>query len=175
VFNYVTGAPNLVGAVLRKATGKQFDVLAKEVLFGPLGVADTGWEHFDNGDTMAGGGLRLRPRDLAKVGQLVLAHGAWNGRQVVPAAWIEQSTAPRLNAYSMYFYGYFWWLGRSLVDGRQVDWIAGRGYGGQRLYIVPSRDIVMVVMAGHYDTSPLQEIVGTSLLSRVVLPAVINP
>jgi len=175
IFNYVTGAPSVLGAVVRKVTGKQFDVVEKEVLFEPLGIAGAEWTHFDNGDPMAGGGLRLRPRDLAKIGQLVLAHGAWNGQQIVPATWIEQSTAPRLNAYSMYFYGYQWWLGRSLLDGHQVDWIAGRGYGGQRLFIVPSLDLVVVVMAGHYDNSALQEIVGISLLNRKVLPATRNP
>jgi CubicO group peptidase (beta-lactamase class C family) len=74
----------------------------------------------------------------------------------------------------MYFYGYYWWLGRSLLDGRQIDWIAGRGYGGQRLIIVPSEDMVMVVMAGNHDTSPLQEIVSLSLLNRLVLPATRN-
>ncbi|HXP03104.1 MAG TPA: serine hydrolase [Stellaceae bacterium] len=148
IFNYVTGAPSVIGAVLHKATGKQIDQLEKEALFAPLGITDAAWIKFDNGDTMAGGGLRLRPRDLAKIGQLVLARGTWQGQQIVSAAWIDQSTAPRLNAYSMYFYGYFWWLGRSLVDGRQVDWIKGSGYGGQRLFIVPSEDIVMVVTAG---------------------------
>jgi CubicO group peptidase (beta-lactamase class C family) len=175
VFNYCTGAPTLLGAVLRNVTGKQFDVLARETLLDPLGIADTEWIRFDNGDTMAGGGLRLRPRDLAKIGQLVLARGAWDGRQIVPAAWIEQSTAPRLNAYAVYFYGYQWWLGRSLIAGRQVDWIAGRGYGGQRLFIMPSLDIVAVVMAGHYDGSPLQEILGLTVLNRAVLPAIVNP
>jgi CubicO group peptidase (beta-lactamase class C family) len=63
---------------------------------------------------------------------------------------------------------------RSLLDGRQIDWIAGRGYGGQRLIIVPSEDMVMVVMAGRYDTSPLQEIVSLSLLNKLVLPATRN-
>jgi CubicO group peptidase (beta-lactamase class C family) len=174
VFNYVTGAPTLLGAVVHKVTGRQYDAVAREVLFDPLGISQVEWTYFDNGDLMAGGGLRLRPRDLAKIGQLVLAHGVWNGQQIVPAAWIEQSTAPRLNAYSMYFYGYQWWLGRSLLDGRQVDWIAGRGYGGQRLIIVPSEDVVMVVMAGHYDSSPLQEIAAVNLLNRNVLPAILN-
>ncbi len=174
VFNYLTGAPTLLGAVLRKVTGKPFDVLERETLFGPLGIADVEWTRLANGDPMSGGGLRLRPRDLAKIGQLVLARGQWGGQQIVPATWIEQSTAPRLNAYSMYFYGYQWWLGRSLLDGRQVDWIAARGYGGQRLIIVPSEDIVMVVMAGHYDSSPLQEIVGVNFLNRIVLPAVVG-
>jgi CubicO group peptidase (beta-lactamase class C family) len=174
VFNYVTGAPSLLGAVLRKVTGKPFDALQREVLFDPLGIADIEWTHFDNGDPMAGGGLRMRPRDLAKIGQLVLMRGQWNERQVVPAAWIEQSTAPRLNAYSMYFYGYQWWLGRSLLAGRQIDWLAGRGYGGQRLIIVPSEDVVVVTMAGHYDTSPLQEVIPVALLNRFVLPATAN-
>jgi CubicO group peptidase (beta-lactamase class C family) len=171
VFNYVTGAPTVLGAMVHKVTGKPFDAVEKEVLLDPLGITDTEWIHFDNGDPMAGGGLRLRARDLAKIGQLVLTHGAWNGKQVVSADWIAQSTAPRLNAYSMYFYGYQWWLGRSLVDGRQVDWIAGRGYGGQRLFIIPSLDIVMVVMEGHYSTSVLQEVIPVSLLNRNVLPA----
>jgi CubicO group peptidase (beta-lactamase class C family) len=171
VFNYVTGAPTLIGAVLHKATGKQIDQLEQQNLFDPLGIKQAEWTHFDNGDTMAGGGLRLRPRDLAKIGQLVLAHGMWNGQQIVSAAWIEASTKPRLNAYGMYLYGYYWWLGRSLFDGRQIDWIAGRGYGGQRLIIVPSEDLVMVVMAGRYDTSPLQEIASLSVLNRAVLPA----
>src|SRR5262249_53493221 len=69
-FNYMTGAPTLLGAVLRKITGTQIDEIEKEVLFGPLGIADAEWIKFDNGDTMSGGGLRLRPRDLAKIGQL---------------------------------------------------------------------------------------------------------
>ena len=172
LFNYCTGAPTLLGAVLRKATGKQFDVLAQEVLFDPLGIVQSEWIHFDNGDTMAGGGLRLRPRDLAKIGQLVLAHGAWHGKQVVSAEWIAASTAPHLNTETMYFYGYQWWLGRSLAGGRQVDWIAARGYGGQRLFIVPSQDIVVVVLAGHYDGSPLEGLIGASVLNQAVLPAV---
>ena len=174
VFNYVTGAPTLIGAVLHKATGKQIDDLEKQILFNPLGIKQAESTRFDNGDTMAGGGLRLRPRDLAKIGQLVVAHGMWNGQQIVPAAWVEGMITPRLNAYQMYFYGYYWWLGRSLLDGRQIDWIAGRGYGGQRLIIVPSEDMVMVVMAGRYDTSPLQEIVSLSLLNKLILPATRN-
>lgn len=174
VFNYVTGAPTLLGAVLHKLTGEAFDALEREVLFEPLGITNVTWTRFDNGDPMSGGGLRLRPRDLAKIGQLVLARGQWKGQQIVPAAWIEQSTAPRLDAYSMYFYGYQWWLGRSLLNGRQVDWIAGRGFGGQRLIIVPSEDIVMVVTAGRYDSSPLQEIAAVNLLNRDVLPAILN-
>jgi CubicO group peptidase (beta-lactamase class C family) len=172
VYNYCTGAPSLLGAVLRKVTGKEIDQLEKEVLLGPLGITDAEWIKFENGDVMSGGGLRLRPRDLVKIGQLVLARGTWQGRQVVPASWIDESTAPQINGFGTMFYGYQWWLGRSLVKRREIDWVAGVGYGGQRLFIVPSEDIVAVVLAGHYDSSPLQDTVTRMVLNRAVLPAI---
>jgi CubicO group peptidase (beta-lactamase class C family) len=173
VYNYCTGASSLLGAVLRKATGKEIDQLQKEVLFGPLGITEAEWIKFDNGDVMSGGGLRLRARDLAKIGQLVLARGAWQGRQIVPASWIEESTAPQINGYGTIFYGYQWWLGRSFVKHREIDWVAGVGYGGQRLFIIPSEDVIAVVLAGHYDSSLLQDTVTRMVLNRGVLPAVV--
>ncbi len=66
------------------------------------------------------------------------------------------------------FYDYQFWLGRSLVARREVDWIAGIGYGGQRLYVVPSLDLVVLIHAGLY-TNLMQEWVGNMLLNRFVL------
>ncbi|MGL1590489.1 hypothetical protein ACSTHS_00335, partial [Vibrio parahaemolyticus] len=91
------GALMLVSAVVRKATGKPLDEFARETLFEPLGITGAEWARY-RGYTNAGGGLRLRPRDMAKMGQLVLAGGRWNGRQIVSKAWIETSTAPKLKA-----------------------------------------------------------------------------
>ena len=82
----------------------------------------------------------------------------------------QQSTAPRINGQGLFFYGYQWWLGRSLIEGREIDWIAGVGLGGQRLYIVPDRDLVVAVTAGLYS-SRLQDQVGFTVLNRYVLPA----
>jgi CubicO group peptidase (beta-lactamase class C family) len=127
------------------------------VLFEPLGITGFEWIRV-KGDADAGGGLRLRPRDMAKIGQLVLAGGRWNNRQVVSKAWIDASMTPRLEATTGsggFFYGYLWWLGRSLFKGREVHWAAALGRGGQSIRIVPELDLVVVATAGYYqDYSP---------------------
>jgi len=153
-FFYNTGALALVSAIMRKATGRPLDEFARETLFEPLGITAVEWERY-KGDTDAGGGLRLRPRDMAKVGQLVLAGGRWNGRQIVSRQWIEASTAPKIKATDGQSYGYLWWLGRSRLNGREVQWVGALGRGGQSIRIVPELDLVVVVTAGYYqDYSP---------------------
>jgi CubicO group peptidase (beta-lactamase class C family) len=153
-FFYNTGALALVSAIIRKATGRPLDEFARETLFEPLGITAVEWQRY-KGDTDAGGGLRLRPRDMAKIGQLVLARGRWNDRQIVPGSWIETSTAPKIKATGGLSYGYLWWLGRSLPNGREVHWVGALGRGGQAIRIVPELDLVVVVTAGYYqDYSP---------------------
>ena len=172
VWNYSGGSAVLISAMLHQATGKTEDVLAQELLFDPLGISDVAWERFPgNGEPIAASGLRMRPRDLIKLGQLVLNHGMWGGKQIVPAAWIEASITPRIQASQLYFYGYQWWLGRSLLNGREVDWAVGLGLGGQRLFIVPQLDMVVLVMAGLYR-SDMQGFVPLIALNRYALAAV---
>jgi CubicO group peptidase (beta-lactamase class C family) len=153
-FFYNTGALALLSAIIRKATGRPLDEFVRENLFEPLGITHTDWRRY-KGDTDAGGGLRMRPRDMTKIGQLVLAGGRWNGRQIVSQAWIDASLTPRIEATGRYFYGYLWWLGRSLINGREVHWATALGRGGQSIHIVPEFDLVVVVTAGYYqDYSP---------------------
>jgi CubicO group peptidase (beta-lactamase class C family) len=153
-FFYNTGALTLVSAIIRKATGRPLDEFARATLFEPMGITGVEWIRV-KGDTDAGGGLRLRPRDMAKIGQLVLAGGRWNDRQVVSKAWIDASMTPRMDATGLFFYGYLWWLGRSLLNGREVHWAGALGRGGQSIRIVPELDLVVVVTAGYYqDYSP---------------------
>jgi CubicO group peptidase (beta-lactamase class C family) len=153
-FFYNTGALTLLSAIVRKATRHPLDEFARTNLFEPLGITNVEWTRV-KGDSDAGGGLRLRPRDMAKIGQLVLAGGRWNDRQVVSKSWIDASMTPRLGATSGFFYGYLWWLGRSLFKGREVHWAAALGRGGQSIRIVPELDLVVVVTAGYYqDYSP---------------------
>jgi CubicO group peptidase (beta-lactamase class C family) len=153
-FFYNTGALTLLSAIIRKATGHPLDEFARTTLFEPLGITGVEWTRV-KGDSDAGGGLRLRPRDMAKIGQLVLAGGRWNDRQIVPKAWIDASMTPRLEATGPYFYGYLWWLGRSLHNGHEIHWAGALGRGGQSIRIVPELDLVVVVTAGYYqDYSP---------------------
>jgi CubicO group peptidase (beta-lactamase class C family) len=172
VWNYSGGGAALISAVLHQATGKTEDVLAQELLFDPLGISDVAWVRYTgNGEPVAASGLAMRPRDLAKLGQLVLNRGMWAGRQVVSAAWIDASITPQIQGSQLYFYGYQWWLGRSLVNLHQIEWAVGYGLGGQRLYIVPQLDMVVLVMAGLYR-SDMQGWVPLIALNRYALAAV---
>lgn len=173
VWNYNSGATEVVAAVLKKASGKPVDELARTLLFAPLGITDVDWPHNAKGDPIAAGALRLRPRDLAKIGQLVLQRGTWNGARVVSASWIDAAMTPEINVsgFNALFYGYFLWLGRSLVDRREVRWAAAVGLGGQRVFIVPELDLVVVVNAGLYK-SALQSSVSSAVLNQYVLKAV---
>jgi CubicO group peptidase (beta-lactamase class C family) len=168
IWNYNSGSTELLGAILKRATGKGVDELAGTLLFAPLGITNFTWYKHSTGSPHAAGGLRLRPRDLAKLGQLILQRGSWNGAQVVPAAWIDEATAPHLMGEALFFYGYQFWLGRSLVKGQEVQWPAAVGLGGQRLFVVPQLDLVVVVNSGMY-TSQRQGLVPLEVLNRYVI------
>jgi len=153
-FFYNTGALALVSSVIRKATGQPVDEFIRVNLFEPLGITHAEWERY-RGEADTGGGLHLRPRDMAKIGQFVLAGGRWNDRQIVSKAWIETSTSLKLKATDGFSYGYLWWLGRARTNGRELPWIGALGRGGQYIRIVPELDLVVVVTGGYYeDYSP---------------------
>jgi CubicO group peptidase (beta-lactamase class C family) len=168
-YNYNSGATELIGAVLHKTSGKSLEVLAKDELFAPMGIEDVEWNRrLPNGEPQASGAMRARPRDWAKLGQLVLNRGVWNDRQIVPSAWIADSIKPRNNGPGLFLYGYHWWLGRSFCRGRVVEWAGAMGWGGQRLMIVPDLGMVVLVHAWLPNRMSLPE---TILLNEFILPA----
>jgi len=172
LYNYNGGNTALLAAVLAKKTGQTLDAYARQKLFAPLGITDSEWVVMPASNTAAAAsGARLRPRDLAKIGQLMTSDGAWQGKQVVPRGWVAESTRLHINGEGIYYYGYQWWLGRTLLHGRDRPWIAGFGWGGQRLYIQPDLDLVVTVNAGYYG-SPLQGVIPHQLFTRFVLQAV---
>jgi CubicO group peptidase (beta-lactamase class C family) len=171
-WRYNNGVAELVGAVVQKATGRPLDQFAKETLFDPLGITDWEWGRMANGDPGASWGLRLRPRDFAKIGQLVLDHGSWQHRQIVSAQWISDMTSPQVVTPKV-SYTYLWWRDRSTIDGRNIDWINGSGWGGQCLNIIPQLAMVVVVTAGAYDFEgkPGQNLACNTVMNQGVLPA----
>ncbi len=150
VWRYNNGSAEVLGAVVKKATGKSLDHFAKDVLFEPLAIHDWEWGTMANGDPGASWGLRLRLRDLAKIGQLVLDHGVWQGRRVLPASWIEIMTAPQV-VRPRITYGFLWWLGRERVGDTEFETVAGYGWGGQLVEVVPRLGLVVAVNAGVFD------------------------
>ena len=171
VWNYSGGCTELLGMILQKTTDKPLDEFAHDVLFEPLSISNVEWARHADGSPSASGGLRMRSRDLAKVGATVTGAGQWNGKQVLSKAWTEASLTPRIGADDrLFFYGYHWWLGRSLVHGRTISWAAGIGLGGQRLFVVPELDLAVVITAGHYADA-MQAWLPLTILNRFVLSA----
>ena len=169
-FRYSDIETELVGAILKKVTGKTVDVLAREDIFAPLGIEDVEWLKSPfSGVAMSSEGLNLRPRDWAKIGQLVLNRGVWQGKQIVPASWVDQSTSEQIKTEGPLSYGYQWWLGRSHDRDREVQWIAAIGFNAQKIYIIPALDMVVVVNASR----PSKNMVAPALdlLDRYILPA----
>jgi CubicO group peptidase (beta-lactamase class C family) len=175
IWNYNGGGSDLFGNIIERVSGKSLDDFAREALFAPLGIIDWQWQKYDNGRFSAAAGLRLRPRDAARIGQLVLDHGVWNGRQIVPAAWVAQSVAPRFQTIGyfggLFFYGYQWWLGRTLTQEKEVTWIAAVGLGGQRIFIVPDLELVVMTTSGLY-TSPRQSSGPLDIPCNFVIPSI---
>ena len=152
VYNYSGGSAIVIAALLRQATGRALDTLAGTELFAPLGITDVQWDYFSPGDPIASGGLEMHPRDLAKIGQLVLDHGVWQGKQVVPADWIAAATAPQINGRSsISTVTSSGWAARRCTGGRsagRLEW----AMADSACYIVPTLDLVVVVHAGLYDS-----------------------
>lgn len=173
VWNYSGGCTEVLAAIVARLTGQPLEAFAQDALFAPLGIADIEWARLGNGAVSASGGLRMRAHDLAKIGQLVLVSGRSEGDALLSQDWIQGALSPQIGAPDrLFFYGYHWWLGRSLVARREIGWAAGIGLGGQRLFVIPDLDTVVVMTAGHYADA-MQAWLPLTLLNRFILPAVL--
>ena len=162
-WSYNGGAASLIGRLIETGTGMALDDYARDKLFQPLGITQWEWSRRPDGAPSAASGLRMTARDLGKIGQLVLDGGAFDGRQVVPRAWLDALFTPRTSLEGVR-YGYFWWLadaseprawvsglGNRLGDGGGWPaWVMGLGNGGQRLSVQADIGLIVVVLAGNY-------------------------
>lgn len=149
---YSGGAVALVGAVIERGSGRQLADFAREVLFEPLGIVDFTWWKGSDGVTSAAAGLRLRARDLLRIGTMLVSGGLHEGRQIVSKAWLDASFAEATRTLFGPGYGLLWYTGEGMVPafGRELKWVAGFGYGGQRLWLLPKAGLVCVVFSGEY-------------------------
>lgn len=154
---YSGGLSQVLATVVHGISGEPLGDFARDHLFAPLGIAQVEWlgpGTWTPDDPAAMSGLRLRARDLAKVGSVYLHGGRWNGNQVVPAEWVERSTTRHVAEIGdwsdggVWGYGYQWWVGR-LPSGERVA--AGFGNGNQRLFVLPDERLVVTIFAGEYN------------------------
>jgi CubicO group peptidase (beta-lactamase class C family) len=151
-WTYSGGDVALIAEVIARATKTPIEAFARENLFKPLGITSWEWTKDQKGIPIAASGLRMRPRDMMKIGRLMLDHGRYNGRQIVPASWIEAAVAPSATIDKddpcPTKYGYFWWVWSDC----KPSFYGAIGNGGQRIWLVPSKKLVIVVTAGLYNS-----------------------
>jgi CubicO group peptidase (beta-lactamase class C family) len=177
-FIYNCGVTNLLGEILNRKTGTPLAEFAGEELFAPLGITTYEWLTFPNAPEMAVASslLYLRPRDMAKIGQMILQQGAWDGRQVVSAEWIESSAAEAVPV-SMDLgpsieptgYGYQWWRG-TFANG-DTEAVYASGWGGQFIFIMPNLSTVVVLTGSNYGRSDSAVL---ELVNRYVLGSLLG-
>jgi CubicO group peptidase (beta-lactamase class C family) len=145
VFNYNSGNPHLLSAVITKLSGMSAWDYAKAKLFAPLGIEVSNWHHDPQGITTGGGLLSLYPRDAAKIGYLYLRNGEWEGKRLLPAGWTDRISHATLDMNASFDpelrYANFFWV----LSDRQayMAW----GYHCQFIMAFPAQDIVAVATA----------------------------
>jgi len=153
---YSGGATTLLGLLIERGTGLDLHSFAKTALFEPLGIGASEWSGVASGVASAASGLRLTPRDLARIGQMIVAGGKSEDRTVVPADWLEASFRPAAVVDDGRRYGYQWYVGELARPGKTgtvgAKWVGAFGLGGQRLFVFPDLDFVLAVTAGNYAT-----------------------
>ncbi|WP_426954901.1 serine hydrolase domain-containing protein [Muricoccus radiodurans] len=139
---YSTGATHVLGAALSHAAGRPLLDLMRDWLGEPLGIAIPPWIRDPQGRYIGGNDMRLAPRALLRVGEMMRAGGVYAGRRVVSADWVRESWTPRTRSpWSGQLYGYGWWI--AVASGHPVSF--AWGYGGQMLYVVPDMRLTVVM------------------------------
>jgi CubicO group peptidase (beta-lactamase class C family) len=157
---YCSPGMHLLSGILSRVTGVSALEFARRNLFAPLGIDSAFWPADPQGVSYGWGDLHLTPHDMAKVGYLWLRHGRWDGRQLVPADWMEAATrAQTVHMGEGYGYGFWVYPDRSPIVYEAL------GRGGQRISIVPEKNLVVVMTGGGFEPGDIGNFIGASLVS----------
>jgi hypothetical protein len=170
-FYYNGGNTNLLGEIVRKSTGRRLDFFSETHLFTPLEISDFQWQYFGNWLVYASGDLYLRPRDMAKIGNLFLRKGIWNGTRIISEEWVDESTKEFISLPWVSWadaYGYQWWIIKYPVAATDIRVYFASGWGGQTIRVFPSLEMVVIMTGSNYVTAdPIDFII-----TKYILPAV---
>ncbi len=178
-FDYRTALANTLRDILSQNISNQnidLRTFIKDNLFQPMQISNYKWDYInDFGQLQVGGGLFLAPRDMIKLGQLVLDKGKWRNTQIVSANWITEATKEHFNFNNKYWgemdgYGYLFWQKKLSSYGQTYPSIIAIGYGGQYLVIIPNLDVVIGITSWFPDDVNWQR--PLRLIENYIIPAI---
>lgn len=177
VFEYNGGMTQLLAAIIKKTTGSDIETFARRHLFDPLGITRSEWAKL-KGKPDADSGLRLRSRDIAKIGLLIMNGGKWNGRRIIPARLVNDATSAKIKVSEdgdgwITYYGYQIWLHTFPEDDKVYSVIEFTGNGGQKILIDKEKDLLVVITAGNYDRKDMKNS-SFDILFDMVYPSIRN-
>ena len=150
---YNDASAMLIGAIIEEQSGQKLSDFANQHLFKPLGIREYYWFTGLSGRTGAMGNLYISTLDFAKIGQLVLNNGEWNGKQLISNNWINEISTPHFNIENIPFakkYGYFWYFSNYKANGIDYEYLYAAGNGGNLLFIVPEENMTVALVSSAY-------------------------
>jgi len=171
-FSYCTAGAVVLGGLLARAADMPVEEFAAQALFGPLGITELRWQFTPSGLAMTGGGLLLKSCDLLKLARLYLCEGIWQGRQVVPSAWVHRSTTAQAQINDTTRYGYLWWLKDYGPPGRTQHAYYMAGAGGNKVLVFPALDVCAVITSTNFRRGEAHHL-SDHLVETYLLPAIL--
>ncbi len=180
VYTYNNGLPILLGEILTRSLGEPVDAFAHRQLFKPLGIRNYTWTKLPSGIPWLTGGMTMPPRAMAKIGQLMLDQGVWQGKRLVSKDWVTLATT-RQTRPSEYPYGFLWHLSSAAAPWRgqpsyfgpvdRYDAFTAIGQGGQIIMVLPEVDVVVVIVSSNWMPNFVNGF-PTELVNRYIIPAI---
>jgi CubicO group peptidase (beta-lactamase class C family) len=164
-FEYCSPGMHLLSGVLTRVSKTSALDYARRELFMPLSITDVVWPADRDGVTHGWGDLQLQPRDMAKLGYLWLNEGRWNGKQIVPEAYLRAATQVHSHAPWEEDYGYGIWVYPQVAGGL----FEANGRGGQRISVLPTKNMVLVMTGGGFEPGEIGKFLLASVKSDGVL------
>lgn len=179
-FHYSGGNMIVLGEIIKNATGMSLDEFSRKYIFEPLEIDAFSWYNRFNDDVIeAAAGLKMTPRDMAKIGAVFLNKGVWNEKQIVSGQWVEKSSIKYQGPSNSLFnnfqlillrrgYSYSWWTHQFSNSGKKINMFFAEGWGGQLIMVLPELDTVVVLTGGNYVSykPPIE------ILKRYIVPAI---
>lgn len=169
-FSYCTGGTVLLGQVVQRAGRLPLDRYVDDRLFRPMGIRERQWSRSPSGEFMSGGGLRLRSRDLLKLGVLLADNGNWKGVQLVPDAWVRRMQTVSNVVNDRQSYGMLLWQRQYTSPCGSINGWYMSGNGGNAVVNVPLKSLVAVVTRTHFNQRGMHD-QTTRLLEKHVFAA----
>jgi CubicO group peptidase (beta-lactamase class C family) len=172
IFRYNNTATFILSAIIQQVSGETLYEYLKPRIFEPLGIKGIDWDLNPQGINLGMIGLRLHTEDMAKFGQLLLQKGSWNGKQLIPAAWVDEATSFKIDSrggnekipaeINDWFQGYCYQMWRGRHNSVRLD-----GMSGQFVILLPDLDAVVVLTANAQNTQKEMDLVWDYLIPAV--------